>query len=91
MGLSFGAVDCCVAIAAYRFQVRHIPRQKIKVSLADAALKWTDDMVNLVAWCNTALFCAFLTQPAIAPQHSFTDGPPSRIVVNQLMAALGVE
>lgn len=91
MGLSFGAVDCCVAIAAYRFQVRHIPRQKIKVSLADAALKWTDDVVNLVAWRNTALFCAFLAKAVVALQHRFTDWPPTRIVVHQLMAALVIE
>lgn len=66
MGLAFGAVDCSVAIAAYRFQVCHIPRKIIEFSLADSDLKGADDMVNLVAGRDMALFGAFLAKSIIA-------------------------
>lgn len=53
-------MDLGMAILADGFQVCHVPCIIVEVGLADADLKWTDNVVNLVARCDTAFLEAFL-------------------------------
>ena len=81
-------MDGGVAVAADGFEVGEVPGVEVEVLLAQSTLEGADTVVYLGGRREDATAQAFLAEAAIAGQHLLTQRTPSRVVVDQLVAAV---
>lgn len=81
-------MDGGVAVAADGFEVGEVPGVEVEVLLAQSSLEGADAVVHLCCGCEDATAEALLAEATIAGHHLLTQRTPSRVVVDQLVAAV---
>ena len=81
-------MDGGVAVAADGFEVGEVPGVEVEVLLAQSPLEGADAVVHLGGGREDAFGKALLAEAAVAGHHLLTQRSPSRVVVDELVAAV---